>query len=435
MLSAFINRFQSLSSERKQLLVHTGLAGIFRVLSASAAFFLSVAVARILGPTESGYFFLGLGLATMLGTLCLLGLDNALLRFIGHAYAEKDMDTTNHVFSYAYLSAVPVSFATGIAVYLATPWLAQSVFDKPDVAPTLRCFALAIPFITLYLLNGYALQAARKVIAAVCSMQLGVTVLTLPVLLMLPNDDATADTAALIYLVGSAITVIVGLGLWLRMPQHRFDVRPRAMPELWFSLPSLWLISATGQALPWASIVVVGLFSSTEDIALFSAAQRTSLLISFMLMVVNFVVAPRFSALYHSGKIDQLRKLAQFSTRLMIFISLPILAVILLWPQTIMSLFGEQFEQAGVLLVILAIGQAINVTTGSVGFLLTMCGHEQDMRNITVLSGLFTLSLLCLLTLKMGILGAAIAVSIGVSAQNLCALYAVKRRLGFIPVG
>ncbi|PKF50694.1 oligosaccharide flippase family protein [Enterovibrio nigricans] len=433
MISPLINRYQQLSPERKQLLFHTGLAGIFRVLSACAAFLLSIVVARILGPTESGYFFLGLGLTTMLGTLCLLGMDNALLRFIGRAYA--DISTTNQVYSNAYLATVPASFAVGLLVYCITPWLAQSVFNKPDFTPVLQCFAITIPFITLYLLNGYALQAARKVIAAVCSMQLGVTVLALPVLLMLPKDVATADTAARIYLVVSAITVLIGLWLWLRMPGHKFDIRNRAMPALWQSLPSLWLISATGQALPWASIVVVGVFSTSDDVALFSAAQRTSLLISFMLMVVNFVAAPRFSALYHSGQIEQLKTLAQFSTRLMAMISLPVLGVILIWPDVIMSLFGEQFAQASSLLIVLAIGQGVNVTTGSVGFLLTMYGHEQDMRNITVFSGIFTLTLLYLLTVHMGTMGAAIAVTVGVSTQNLLALYAVKRRLGFIPVG
>ncbi|WP_232313468.1 flippase [Enterovibrio coralii] len=434
-MSSLLQRYQQLAPERKQLLFHTALAGIFRILSASAAFFLSVIVARVLGPSESGYFFLGLGLATMMGTLCLLGLDNALLRFVGHAFAEKDTTTTNQVFSNAYLAAVPVAFLAGLVVYLLTPWLADAVFEKPKAAPTLACFALAIPFITLYLLNGYALQAVRRVIAAVCSMQLGVTVLMLPVLLWLPSNATSADTAAKIYLAGSVITVIVGLVLWFKMPQHRFDSSQKKMPELWQSLPSLWLISASGQALPWASIVVVGLFSTSEDVALFSAAQRTSLLISFMLMVVNFVAAPRFSALYHSGQIEQLKKLARFSTRLMIVISLPILIGILIWPSWIMSLFGAEFAEAGKLLVILAIGQGINVTTGSVGFLLTMCGHEQDMRNITVFSALFTLTLLCVMTMHLGILGAAIAVSVGVATQNLFALYAVKRRLGFIPVG
>lgn len=245
----------------------------------------------------------------------------------------------------------------------------------------------------------------------------------------------TADDAALLFALASALVVVIGLWLWFRVPQHHWDSSNRKMPELWQAAPHFWLITATGQAIPWASVVIVGLFVSAEEVAFFSAAQRTSLLISFMLMVINFVAAPRFASLHKAQKMDELKTLAQFSTRLMIGFSLPVLLAVLIWPDTIMALFGREFSQGAMLLVILAIGQTINVMTGSVGFLLTMCGHEKDLRNITLTAGILTVTLLLIATSIWGITGAAIAVSIGVSTQNLLALHKVKQRLGFWPVG
>ncbi|AMG30322.1 flippase [Grimontia hollisae] len=437
MILRLVRRFQSLEPARRQFLFHAALAALFRVLSAAAAFLLSVVAARVLGAEQSGLFFLGMSLAILLGTLCLLGMDNALLRFIGHASNVGNTTLTNQVFTNAYLVVLPASALTGFITYLAAPWLADVVFDKPLATDSLRHFAIAIPFVSLFFLHGYALQATRKVIASVCSMQLGVTVLALPALLLFAqySNKLQAGTASLLYVIAAAVVVLIGLWLWLRMPGHRFDRSDTKMPAFWQAAPNLWLVSATAQAIPWASVVIVGLFVSAQEVAYFSAAQRTSLLISFMLMVVNFVAAPRFSTLFNAENWDELKKLAQFSTRLMVIFSLPVLAAVLIWPDKIMALFGEDFTPSGQLLVILAIGQTINVMTGSVGFLLTMCGYERDMRNITLFAGMLTVTLIFVLTSLWGIVGAALAVSIGVGTQNLLAVHKVKKRLGFWPIG
>ncbi|CZF78483.1 oligosaccharide flippase family protein [Grimontia marina] len=437
MISQLVHRIQSMEPARRQFLFHAALAAIFRVLSAAAAFLLSVVAAQVLGAEQSGLFFLGMSLAILLGTLCLIGMENALLRFIGLAGEQENANLTNQVFTNALFAVFPLSAMVGGVTCLAAPWLAIHVFSKPEATESLRYFSLAIPFVSLFFLNGYALQATRKVIASVCSMQLGVTVLALPALLLLAHyqPNPMASTASVLYVIASGLVVLSGMWLWFRVPTHHLDTSDRKMPALWKSVPNLWLISATSQAIPWASVVFVGLFVTSEEVAYFSAAQRTSLLISFMLMVINFVAAPRFSALFKADKLDELKRLAQFSTRLVVVFSIPVLTVVLIWPDTIMALFGKEFSQSGQLLVILAVGQTINVMTGSVGFLLTMCGYERDLRNITLFAGAITVTLILVFTSIWGIIGAAVAVSIGVSTQNILAVRKVEKRLGFWPIG
>ena len=79
----------------------------------------------------------------------------------------------------------------------------------------------------------------------------------------------------------------------------------------------------------------------------------------------------------------------------------------------------------------LALGQFVNVITGSVGYLLLMSGNEKDMRNITIIVGLFSLVLSILLTKYYGALGTSVAIALALAAQNLMAVRMVKKRLGF----
>ncbi|MDC1117185.1 polysaccharide biosynthesis C-terminal domain-containing protein, partial [Luminiphilus sp.] len=80
-------------------------------------------------------------------------------------------------------------------------------------------------------------------------------------------------------------------------------------------------------------------------------------------------------------------------------------------------------------------GQLINVATGSVSFLLTMTGHERDIRNLAMVSGPITVACALWLIAIWGVSGAAYAMALGLTVHNLGALWMVRRRLGFYPLG
>jgi hypothetical protein len=61
--------------------------------------------------------------------------------------------------------------------------------------------------------------------------------------------------------------------------------------------------------------------------------------------------------------------------------SLPIFLTFVLFSHWIMGLFGPAFAESSEALVILAVGQLANISTGSVVVLLTMSGNERLVRN------------------------------------------------------
>ena len=164
--------------------------------------------------------------------------------------------------------------------------------------------------------------------------------------------------------------------------------------------------------------------------ALFTAAQRTAMLMIFVLTAINTVVAPKFAHLHKTNKLEELAGVAYYSARLLSVVSLPILIVMFVFPKQILSLFGEGFEDASIYLQILAIGQFINAITGSVGYLLSMSGNEKDLRNSSLVSGAIVISLCVILIPIFNGVGAAVAVSVAIAMQNLLAVHWVKKRLG-----
>lgn len=113
----------------------------------------------------------------------------------------------------------------------------------------------------------------------------------------------------------------------------------------------------------------------------YNAAARTASLISFVLVAVNCVTAPKFSIFHSQGNIAALSSAAIQSTNLMMLVVSPALVVCFFFPDWMMGIFGERFATYGNILAILAFGQAIDVATGSAGILLTMSGQEKLLRH------------------------------------------------------
>jgi O-antigen/teichoic acid export membrane protein len=181
----------------------------------------------------------------------------------------------------------------------------------------------------------------------------------------------------------------------------------------------------------WSGILVAGALLASSDVAYLSTAQRLSMLIGFALMVVEMVNASRYSKLWQDNNIQGMRALSFKSTLSLFTLVTPIILIICLYSDLIIQLFGSEYTEASLLFIILAIGQYINVLTGSVGYILNMSGHYKDFMKLYVFGGICTLILSIILTNIFSVIGAAIATSIGLISFNLAAVCVVKRRLGF----
>jgi O-antigen/teichoic acid export membrane protein len=175
---------------------------------------------------------------------------------------------------------------------------------------------------------------------------------------------------------------------------------------------------------------MLGIWGSPADVGIFGVANRTSILISLVLIAVNSIAAPKFAALYRRGEIEALGHTARSCTKLMTFMAAPALLLFLLAPGRVMGIFGPEFIGGRLTLSILAVGQFVNVVTGSVGFVLIMTGNEHLMRNNIAFCALTIVILNYILIPLWGAVGAAIASAITLILQNIAATILVWRKHG-----
>jgi O-antigen/teichoic acid export membrane protein len=233
------------------------------------------------------------------------------------------------------------------------------------------------------------------------------------------------------FLAAIVITWLAGLGLWhYNTPQLRHLRAAKSPPLLRIGLPFM-SIQAMNTVNEWADVLVLGMFAPAEQVGVYAIAKRFTVIVGFVLIAVNSVAAPRFALLHAQGDQQALRGMAISAARLSLLAASPLLLLCLAAPQWVMSLFGEGFKEGWPVLLILSVGQLVNVATGSVGQLLAMSGEEKKLHRAYMVSTVISIVLLMILTPFVGMYGAAISAMVGVIVVNLLSMIYVARKFGF----
>jgi O-antigen/teichoic acid export membrane protein len=428
--------FRNLDDHMKEVVQGAGIALMLKVCGASFSFGFSVLLARSFGADGAGIYFLALTVITICTTFGRFGLENTLLRFIAAHATNKEWGAVCGVYNKSMKLALVISLSVSGLIYFFAPLMAAYIFHKPSLVVPLRWMTLAITPLAIMNLHGEALKGLKRIRDSQLMQGTGLPVLACTGLFFLGSRFGVLG-AVWVYVSSAVILALYGVFLWRRYtPQLRSVVGQFDAKRLFESCLPLFWVQVMLMIINWTAMFCMGVWASKAEIGIFSVALRTALLTSFILMSVNSIAAPKFSSLFSQRDISGLASVARQSAAMMTVFAAPLLLLFLIAPSWVMGLFGNEFKCGGGLLEILAIGQFINVATGSVGYLLTMSGNERLMRNNTIAVGILTVALNLILVPAFGAVGAAIATAVSMATLNLGAFYLVWKKLGIwtIPI-
>ena len=195
------------------------------------------------------------------------------------------------------------------------------------------------------------------------------------------HQRLTPPQAMALNVFSAILAFIIGAWvLWKNTPLSIYKATPVYDGKKWLSsfLPlaftaGMWVINSR------ADIVMLGIFRPSAEVGIYRVAVQIALVASFGLHAVNTVVAPRFATFYTKREMNRLQRLVTRSAQIVLAFNLLITSFFVIFGRTFLNLvFGKEFINAYIPLLILLIGQLVNSAAGSVGFLLNMTGHEKD---------------------------------------------------------
>lgn len=427
---------ESIDSHLLEVIRGASIAFLMKAAGVVAVFFFNLMLARMLGPEGAGTFFLALTVTTIASVVGRFGLDSTLVRFIAANASVGDWKSVKGVYEKGMFLALAVSTVSAAAMFLLAPWLSEEIFRKPELTQPMRWMSLAVVPLSLQLLHCGAIKALKRIFASALLELQGLSMGLVSLVLLLGFAERWGSRGAVwAFDVAACFTALAGFVLWRMVTPQLENIKGHfsTCELLQSSLPLFW-VASMGLALNWTASIALGIWTTSAEVGIFNVASRTAMLTSSILIAVNSIAAPKFAELHRQKDTEALACLAKNSVKLLVLASLPIFLTFFLFPRWIMGLFGSAFAEHSGLLVVLAVGQLVNISTGSVGILLTMSGNERLVRNNVAFVALLNISLILALVPHHGIVGAGLATAISLIAQNLIAAYLVHRQLGICTI-
>ena len=398
-------------------------------------FIISVILARLLSVEGFGTYTYVIAWVNLLRFPATLGLDKVVTREVAIYKTQSNWELMRGLLGWTNKAVLPASIVIAL-VAMGINWF---VIGSDSLMAWAFCIALlTLPLNALRKLRLSAMKGLHKVVQG-----LAPEFLISPILIVILTGFTylyLGENLNVLWVLGirvvvSTITFAIG-AIWLRqmLPQGLSHAIPKYKTSEWLR-SALPLILFEGMHLVNSrlDIFMLGAIKGVEAVGIYAVINRGVQLIIFILVAVNGVLAPTIASFYAEGKIQKLQKIVTKSSRIVLLISCLVSGTLIGCSYWYLLIFGTEFTQGQNALVILSIGQLFNASTGSVGFLLTMTGHEKYMAFSVAISAIINILLNTWLIPQWGINGAAISTAITMILVNLLNVIWTKNKIGINP--
>jgi O-antigen/teichoic acid export membrane protein len=392
----------------------SGIAFIGNMLASASRFAFGVVLARFLGAELLGQYNLSLTVAKVVGALALLGLSAGMARYIPIAVNRKDDSFLWGVIQ----TGVGLPFLIGLilasGVFLLSDPLSVRLFDHPDLAPLLRLASLSIPLTALISILAAITQGFKRMEYKVYSQDITLNLSKLILSVVLIGIGLSVVGAMFAHILASALTLVL-----LFYFVHRLFSLNRALHTakrktgemLRFTLP-LYLSGLLGEFSGSLETFILGMLGVMSGVGIYTSALRLSGIGGMFHQSLQRIAIPMISDLHSQGRLDQLGRVYQTTTKWGMTFNLPIFVSIAIFAKPLLAIFGEDFISGATGLTILAFATLFNASTGPCGSVVTMIGRSKLTLANSIVYLVVNVGLDVLLIPRWGMIGAALAVTL-----------------------
>lgn len=407
----------------------------FRLFAAITIFGNSIIIARLLGVKDSGYYYLGLNIISIVSVIANLGYGTLILK-VTSGYLSQNPDYVRTIFLNAIKKIILSSILLVVFLNCSSDYICLFL-DKKELITPLNILSVCVIFTALSnLLNSY-LHGCGKLNTTVFLQNISTPLLFCSIMILYEsiNHEVSLFFSVVLYLISTFITFLIGLyQSYKLLPKLQLAIDEKSQDIKKSGNFSYLLINLSSIILMQGTVFLSSKYIPIDEFSLLNSAQRITNFISFFYVSILVIYTPQFSKLFHSGDVKSLIRISKNSTRLLIISGGGVVLFFIYFSKEIMSLYGAEFTRGWFYLVIFALGQAVNLMTCTSSSILAMCGLEKDLKNIFIVTIIICIPLSIIVPYYYSTLGAVIVMSLSLSLQNIISFLVVNRRLKFYAI-
>jgi len=345
---------------------------LWGILGVGCLFLMHVMLGQTLSAENYGVFSFALSIISVLVLFATMGWPSALVRFIPQY-------TVNH--QWAMLKGVLIrshQLSLGISVIFSLMLLYLStIVESSERSDAIFFASIFLPVSSFIVLRKRIFHGFQNVKGSIIPDE--VIFPAIIVLLLFFINKLTFIGVMWIYIF-SACTVLVltYFWLWRTFPLELKSSPPAYDLRKWLGITFPLFLGGLSQVFfTQSGIFMLGFFDDYQGAGLFGVSFRLSLFVTFAMTSINVIGMPLLAAAFHENNAEKLKLLQKKTIRWSFYGALPPFLVFMIFPETMLSIFGEDFISASRILQILSLGQLANASVGLSGSLLVVAGEQR----------------------------------------------------------
>lgn len=413
-----------------------GFSAVFGVL-------LVLVVTNGFTATTAGTLFAATSAFLIVESVVLLGTDTGLVKVLPTQLASGRAADARRTIAVAAAPVLGLALVGAVVLFVAAPALAPHLAGRTSadtMSAMLRALAVLLPVaathdLVLAATRGFATMRPTVLVDNIG--RLGLQAMAMLVAWLL---GAGPVLLAMAWSLPYAAALLVS-GMWLvRLAASRgagADT-PRSWREVahefWSYTGPRAVARVTQTALKRSDIVLVAALASPAEAALYTAATRFVVFGQLFVQAVQQALSPQLSTLFARNENAAANSVFQAATLWSMLAAWPIYLVTAAWAPFLLSAFGNGYDTASDVVVILSLTMLLATACGPVDSVLLMAGHSWLSLVNSTATLVVNVGLNLVLIPLYGIHGAAISWAVAIVVRNLLPLSQVHRQLAMWPL-
>lgn len=410
---------------------------IIKAIGAFLTFLSLILITNFFSEDIVGKYNYANTILVLLGSLCLLGMNNSFLLFSGKLKAQKSFIQVINLYN-KKIVVITTIFLFILLIYLLTTYAFYDYIVKYELKEILSKVIIGIPFFALCNLNFQVIRVLDKIILSEIFRNISRNIVL--ILSIFYIKEFCSPNLLLDYLIASF--AIIGILSFICIKYLMSKLKKNIQNEVSVGKISYKEILKTSFPMTVSffsllimqsiDIITLKFYGDYDKIALYGIIIRISSILVIFLSSINTIIAPKISEFYYSKKSKDLIALINKSIKLKFILTLPIALLILIFPDFFLAIFGKTYLYGKNALMIIIAGQIINCVTGSSGLYLNMTGRQKVFQRIILVTLLINIILNIILIPSYGIEGAAFSTSLSILIWNIYSVIYIYKKDGII---
>lgn len=406
-----------------------------KLLTTCAAFIVNALITRLLIPEDVGAYYLMFGIVAFLLLICGAGTQQGVVRLVSASMAgSSEVSTRGALYTCFIICGIPTIIVAFLYASHIGPLIGESIVNSQSVAELSVITAIWLLLRSIQSLFAQSLRGFKRVdLASTFEGTLsGLTLVGLLGSLYIFGLNVSLEQVIACTVLALTAAVAVSGFFLSRVTKESTGPANQLCTRYAISICApLFVASLCLQGFNELHIGLLGYFSEEQEVAKYGAAFRLAKFVIVPLVIVNSVIPPIVSQLYHTSQTKEAEKLLRITATISSIPTILIVGVILVFGEQILALvYGDYYREGAGVLIILLTGQLVNSITGSPGILLAMANEQRVVMMSALFSGITGILLSMLLAAKFSSVGVATGVAVSLASHNLLMWAFSLKRLG-----